>query len=74
MQVAIGARVMLRRNVCAEDGLVNGAMGSVVGYKWPGGHRTAAEHPCSLRVLFDNPRVGRLSRGTQEHLPPVYAI
>ena len=30
--VAIGARVMLRRNVCIEDGLVNGGMGSVVGH------------------------------------------
>ena len=71
MQVAIGARVMLRRNVCTEDGLVNGAMGSVVGYEWPGGHRTAAEQPCGLRVLFDNARVGRLSRGAQQHLPTI---
>ena len=68
MQVAIGARVMLRRNVCTEDGLVDGAMGSVVGYEWPGGRRTAADRLCGLSVLFDNPRVGRLSRGTAEHL------
>ena len=32
MQVAIGARFMLRCNVCTEDGLVHGAMGSGVGY------------------------------------------
>ena len=69
MQVAIGARVMLRRHVCTEDGLVNGAMGSVVGYEWPGRRRTTAEQPCGLSVLFDNPRVGRLSRGTADHLP-----
>lgn len=30
--VAIGARFMLRCNVCTEDGLVHGAMGSGVGY------------------------------------------
>ena len=62
MRVVICAGVMLlRSNVCTEDGLVNGAMGSVVCYEWPGGCRTAAEQPCGFSVLFDNPRVGRLS-------------
>ena len=65
MQVAIGARVMLRRNVCTEDGLVNGAMGLVVGYEWPGGHRTAAEQPCGLRVLFDDPGWADSAGGTE---------
>ena len=60
---------MLRHNVCTEDGLVNDTMGSVVGYEWPGGRRTAAEQPCGLSVLFDSPKVGRLSRGTKQHLP-----
>ena len=60
---------MLRRNMCTEDGLVNGAMGTIVGYEWPAGHRTGEEQPCGLSILFDNPRVGRLTRGADEHLP-----
>ena len=52
---------MLRCNVCTEDSLVNGAMGSEVGYEWPGGRRTAAEQPYGLSVLFDNSRVSRLN-------------
>ena len=71
MQVAIGARVMLRRNMCTGDGLVNGAMGTVTGYDWLGGQRTAGQQPCGINVLFDNPRVGSITRGTSEHLPTI---
>ena len=44
-------------------------MGTIIGYEWPNGHRIAEEQPSGLRILFDNPRVGRLSRGTEQHLP-----
>ena len=30
LQVAMGARSMLRRNVCTADGVVNGVVGNVV--------------------------------------------
>jgi hypothetical protein len=37
IKMAVGARVMLRRNTGTEDGLVNGVMGTVVGFQWPEG-------------------------------------
>ena len=36
LKLAVGARVMLRRNINCGDGLVNGARGIIVGFKWPG--------------------------------------
>ena len=36
LKLAVGARVMLRRNINCGDGLVNGARGTIVGFKWPG--------------------------------------
>ena len=65
---------MLRHNMCTEDGLVNGAMGTIVGYDWLAGQRTGEEQPCGLSILFDNPRVGRLTRGTDEHLPTLLRL
>ena len=63
MQVAVGTRVMLRCNMCTDDGVANGAMGTAVGYDWPDGHRMAEEQPFGLSILFGDgcyPRVGRL--------------
>ena len=63
LKLAVGAQVMLRRNIMCEDGLVNGARGVIVGFKWSGG----AEHqdqpgmpPEAVLVKFHDPRVGRI--------------
>ena len=37
LKLAAGAQVMLRRNIMCEDGLVNGARGQIVGFKWSDG-------------------------------------
>jgi len=66
MQVAIGARVMLRRNVCTIDGLVNNAMGTIVGFEWAEGQRILGLQPCGIRILFDDQKVGRQTRGTTD--------
>ena len=36
LKLAVGARVMLRRNINCGDRLVNGARGKIVGFKWSG--------------------------------------
>ena len=67
----MGARIMLRRNVCTADGLVNGAMGTIVGFEWPQGQRTANTQPSGISVLLDNCTVGRMTRNSTEHAPTV---
>ena len=62
---------MLRRNQATADGLVNGVIGTAVGFEWPDGIRQAGQQPCGISIKFDNPRVGREIRGTDEHVPLV---
>ena len=67
LKLAVGAKVMLRRNILCEDGLVNGARGVVVAFRWRNGGTTQAadgELPEAVLVKFDDPRVGRLTHIT----------
>ena len=68
LQIAEGAKTMLQHNICTEDGLVNGAMGIMVSFEWPEGHRTAKQQLGGLHSLFDDCRVGRMTRNSAEHL------
>ena len=61
LKLAVGAQVMLRRNIMCEDGLVNGACGKIARFKWSGG----ADHqdqpgmlPIAVLMKFHDPRVG----------------
>ena len=60
IMLATGARIMLRRNLRTDDGLVNGVTGSVVGFKWSDGGTVPVpgEPPVVILVNFDNPVVG----------------
>ena len=63
LKLAVGAQVMLRRNIMCEDGLVNGACGEIVGFKWSDGadHQTQLGIlPAAVLVKFYDPRVGRI--------------
>jgi ATP-dependent DNA helicase PIF1 len=63
IKIAVGARVMLRRNIGTEDGLVNGVMGTVVGLEWPEGPvDDPARQPTAVQAPFDNSRVGQKGR------------
>jgi hypothetical protein len=64
VRLAVGARVMLRRNLFQEDGLVNGAHSEVVSFEWANnqaGPSDNNEQPAAVYVKFDNPAVGRLT-------------
>ena len=63
LKLAMGAQVMLRRNIMCEDGLVNGTRGEIVGFKWSVG----ADHqdqpgmlPAAVLVKFHDPCVGHI--------------
>ncbi|XP_071491265.1 ATP-dependent DNA helicase PIF1-like [Diadema antillarum] len=58
LHLAVGARVMLTRNLDVQDGLVNGALGTVVGFCGD----TASQQPKAVMVDFDNENVGSNSR------------
>ena len=59
LKLAVGAKVMLQRNILCEDGLVNGARGIVIAFRWRNGRTTqAADGELPEAVLVDNPRVG----------------
>ena len=68
---------MLRRNINCGDGLVNGARGQIVGFKWPGNasdQGKPGELPVEVYARFLDPNVGRISRvpvssGEQDVVP-----
>ena len=54
---------MLRRNIMCEDGLVNGARGVIVGFKWSDGtdHQDQPGMlPAAVLVKFHDPCMGRI--------------
>ena len=77
LKLAIGSEVMLRRNIKCGDGLVNGARGVIVSFKWLRNAVTQpspGELPEQVFIKFHDPRVGQLSKvpienGQQEAVP-----
>ena len=62
LKMALGAEVMLRCNIKCGDGLVNGAQGVIVGFKWGGKQSTQSSRgalPEIVYVKFHDPRVGQ---------------
>ena len=77
LKLAVGAELMLRRNIKCGDGLVNGARGIMVGFKWPGNVKNPPSPgalPEYVHIKFHDPRVGKLNKvpienGHQEVVP-----
>ena len=81
LKLAVGARVMLQRNINCGDGLVNGARGTIVGFKWPRNTRhqnMPGELPTEVYVRFLDPNVGKLSKvpvvSEQQDVVPIQPI
>ena len=67
LKLAVDARVMLRRNINCCDGLVNGAKGIIVVFKWPGttnNQTKPGDIPTEVYFKFFVPNVGSLSKVT----------
>ena len=62
IQLAVGAKVMITKNVCTRDGLVNGMMGTVVGFHPPPNHTDTDFRPVFILVQLDDPKAGREAR------------
>ena len=62
MELGVGSRIMLRRNMSQMDGLVNGSLGIVKGIKWTalrGEQLREGDLPECIIVLFDGNIGGR---------------
>ena len=51
---------MLRRNMFTANGLVNGAMGTIIGFEWSKGHETLGQQVCPHSIAAS------LSRALQD--------
>ena len=58
IQLAIGAKVMITKNVCTKDGLVNGMMGTVVGFHPLPSPTDTDFRPVFILVQLDDPKAG----------------
>ena len=54
LQLTVGSRVMLIRNIAVDEGLVNGAQGFVTGVEFEADHN----FPSAIYVAFDNNKIG----------------
>ena len=76
IMVCQGARVLLTQNLWVEAGLMNGALGTVVGYMWPTGadphHPTekSLRAPIIVFVEFDDVNLGGDEHGVERTFFP----
>ena len=62
LELCVGSRVMLLRNIFTSQGLVNGALGQVEAIEC-----SEENVPSSIYVLFDDPNVGRMLQDSAHH-------
>ncbi|XP_061170865.1 uncharacterized protein LOC133180335 [Saccostrea echinata] len=62
LMVSVGARFMLMRNIKTENGLVNGAIGTIVNITFT----NDKDKPSCIYVKFDDPKIGRSQESLDE--------
>ena len=61
LQVKIGARIKLVSNISTLDKLVNGSLGTVIGYEWGKG-KNGSDQVAAIIVVLDDPKAGENQR------------
>src|SRR5260221_4578276 len=77
LQLCIGCRVMLKKNINVQDGLVNGSLGSVVGFALNGDENEISTcRPLAVFIKFDDVNSGKVHKSAYnlESVPGAVAI
>lgn len=64
LELALGSRIMLRRNLNFSNGLVNGSIGTITGFEWNllnKDQQQDGDLPKNILVKFDDPTIALLS-------------
>ena len=61
LQIKKGARIKLISNISTIDKLVNGSLGTVIGYEW-GKNKNGIDQVASIVIFLDDPKAGENQR------------
>ena len=59
LQMKVGARVKIIANISTLDKLVNGALGTIIGYEWRN-DKHGTPQVVAVMVTIDNPQAGEM--------------
>lgn len=72
VELAIRARVMITRNVDTSDGLVNGMLGTVVGFYPQPDPNSSSFSPSFVLIILDDPEAGQAARQKYHSAVAIY--
>ena len=72
LPLCLGARVMLTKNIWTENGLVNGALGTVHDIIWSAGSDWCRDPPFAVLVAFDNYKCPALDGDGLSNVVPIF--
>ena len=72
LQIKKGARIKLISNISTLDKLVNGSLGTVIGYEW-GKDKHGTEQIAAIIVQLDDPKAGEYQRQKYQRISEKFA-